>query len=204
MPPDALALPRRAVLAGGLALPFLATPVFAAGRALSFAVFRNGTKIGEHHVAFTGDGDALTATADATMTVRLGPVPVFKYKHHAVERRIGGAFASLEAATDSNGKREHVSAERAASGVRIINASGAITAPAAANPLTHWNPRVFNGPLFNPQTGKMLKAVARKVAPNHWAIRGEAEIDDFYDDAGAWLALRGRLEDGSRMEYRRV
>jgi len=36
------------------------------------------------------------------------------------------------------------------------------------------------------------------------AIRGEAEIDDFYDEAGAWQSLTGKLDDGSKVEYRRV
>lgn len=204
MQPDRSDLPRRTMLAAGLALPLLATGARAAPRALAFTVLRNGTKIGEHHVTFTTDGDRLTATADALMTVRLGPVPVFKYRHHAVETRVGGAFVSLVTATDSNGKRERVSAEKRGGVIRIDCTAGAVTAPAVANPITHWNQQVFGSPLFNPQTGKLLAATARKVAPNHWAIRGEAEIDDFYDEAGAWLALTGKLQDGSRVEYRRV
>lgn len=204
MPLDLGALPRRAVLAGGLALPFLAREALAAPRALTFAVFRNGTRIGEHHIAFAGDDATLTATTDAVMTVKLGPVPVFKYRHHAVEKRVGGVFASLVTATDSNGKAERVSAEMAGGAIRISCPSGTITAPANANPITHWNPQVFSTPLFHPQTGKMLKVTTRRIEPGHWAIRGDAEIDDWYDAGGAWLSLKGKLDDGSAVEYRRV
>ena len=52
--------------------------------------------------------------------------------------------------------------------------------------------------------GKLLKVTARRVSVSHWTVRGEAEIDDFYDEAGVWTALKGKLEDGSRIEYRRV
>jgi hypothetical protein len=201
---DLSALTRRAVLGAGFALPLLGGQALAAPRALAFAVFRNGTKIGEHHITFAGDDARLTVTTDALMTVKLGPVPVFKYRHHAVEKRVGGAFASLVTATDSNGKPERVSAEAAGGSIRISGSSGFVSAPANANPITHWNPQVFSGPLFHPQTGKMLKVTARRVEPGHWAIRGEAEIDDFYDASGAWLALKGKLEDGSRVEYRRI
>ena len=205
MPIDLSALPRRAVLTGGLGLPLLAGGARAAPRALTFAVFRNGTRIGEHHVSFTGDDDTLTATTDAIMTVKLGPVPVFKYRHHAVEKRVGGAFASLVTATDSNGKGERVSAEMSGGAIRISCPSGTLTAPAAANPITHWNSQIFGGaPLFNPQNGKLLKVTTRKVEPGHWAIRGDAQIDDYYDASGAWLALKGKLDDGSRVGYRRV
>ena len=199
-----LMMPRRAILASGLALPLLGTAVLAAPRALTFAVFRNGTKIGEHHVAFVGDDATLTATTDAIMTVKIGPVPVFKYKHHAVEKRIDGAFASLFTATDSNGKAERVSAEKAGGVIRISCPSGQVTAPLNANPLNHWNQQIFSGPMFNPQTGKLLKITTRRVEAGHWAIRGETEIDDWYDASGAWVSLKGKLDDGSRVEYRRA
>ncbi len=195
---------RRAILAGGLALPFLGTSALAAPRALTFVVLRNGTKIGEHHVAFVGDDASLTATTDAVMTVKIGPVPVFKYKHHAVEKRIDGAFASLVTATNSNGKAERVSAEKAGGVIRISCPSGQVTAPPNANPLNHWNQQIFSGPMFNPQTGKLLKVTTRKVEAGHWAIRGETEIDDWYDASGAWLSLKGKLDDGSTVEYRRA
>ncbi|MEO8115541.1 MAG: DUF6134 family protein [Phenylobacterium sp.] len=185
-------------------LPFLVGTAHAAPRSLSFAVFRNGARIGEHHLSFTGDEAALTATIDAAMTLKLGLLPVFRYRHHAVEKRAGGAFASLAAATEAGGRRERVAAEMTGAGVRIDCSSGAITAPAGANPITHWNPQVFGNPLFSPQTGKLLRVTARKVAPGHWAIRGEAEVDDVYDAAGAWLSLTGKLPDGSRVEYRRT
>jgi arylsulfatase A len=47
-------------------------------------------------------------------------------------------------------------------------------------------------------------ADGRQVEGQVWALRGEAEIDNWYDKAGVWTGLKGRLEDGSRIEYRRV
>ena len=198
------ALARRTVLAGGLLLPLLPGLAAAAPRSLAFAVFRNGTRIGEHRVSFTGDGAALTAATDAVMTVRLGPVPLFRYHHKALETRSDGAFASLETSTVTNGKTEHVVAERTGAGVRIDGPSGRVTLGADVNPLTHWNPQILAGPLFNPQTGRLMKVRTTRVSPTHWTIRGEAEIDDLYDGAGAWQSLKGKLTDGSVVEYRRI
>jgi hypothetical protein len=202
MPRTIPALPRRTILAAGLILPLAPVLAQAAPRSLNFAVFRNGTRIGEHRVSFSGDGDSLTATADATLTVKLGPVPVFRYRHHAVEKRAGGEFVSLVTSTDSNGKGEKVEAEKDGAVVRISGSGGEVTAPGAANPFTHWNPAVFTGPLFNPQTGKLLKARATRISAGHWQLRGDTEIDDWYDDTGAWLALKGKLDD--TIEYRRI
>jgi hypothetical protein len=196
---------RRGILAAGLILPLAPGLVRAAPRNLTFAVFRNGTKIGEHHVSFSGEGATLVATTDATMTVKIGPVPVFKYHHRALEKRNEGQFASLETSTVTNGKNEHVTAERTGGGVRVDCTYGRTTLSPESNPMTHWNPQIFGGPpLFNPQTGKILNVRTAKVTPGHVTIRGEAEIDDFYDEAGAWQALTGKLDDGSKVEYHRV
>ena len=203
--PQFTALSRRAVLACGLILPLAPRLAIAGPRNLTFAVFRNGTKIGEHHVNFAGDEADLTATTDATMLVKIGPVPVFRYHHHAFEKHAGGVFASMETTTTTNGKEEHVACERTASGVRMDCTYGKTTLSADANPMNHWNEQIFTGaPLFNPQTGKILKVRVAKVTPNHVTIRGETEIDDYYDEAGAWQSLTGKLDDGSKVEYRRV
>ena len=202
--PQTFTLSRRALIVAGLILPVLPAAALAAPGKLSFAVLRNGAKIGEHLMTFAGDGGDITATTQVAMTVKLGPVPVYRYRHSATERWAAGRFASLETTTDGNGKKQRVSARAGAGGVAIDASAGKLTAPAAAAPLTHWNPKVFGGPLFNPQDGKLLKVRASKVATNQWAIRGETEIDNVYDEAGQWLSLKGKLEDGSRIEYRRL
>ena len=195
---------RRGLIVGGLSLGLVPGAALALPPKVTFAVFRNGSRIGEHAMTFSGDEMNRVASAEAAFTVKLGPVPVYRYKHRAIERYRNGRFASIETSTDDNGKKLKVTAEAGASGVMIEGPAGKVRAPADAAPLSHWNPAVFGRPLFNQQEGKLLKVTATQVKPGHWQVRGEAEIDDFYDAQGNWLALKGKLEDGSRMEYRRV
>lgn len=208
---------RSLIIAGASAL---AAPAFAAvpanGR-MAFAVFRGQDKVGEHLMRFSRSGSGLTVSTEVEMRVKLGPIPVFRYAHTATERWRDDRFASLATRTDTNGKVEQVKAEATGSGVAIEGPSGRLTAPAAAAPLTHWNAAALDGPLFNPQLGKLMKvrtaragresvqlADGRSIPATRWTIRGEAEIDNWYDAAGAWSGLRGRLEDGSTMIYRRL
>ncbi|WP_300573032.1 DUF6134 family protein [Phenylobacterium sp.] len=211
-------LTRRSLIIAGASA--LATPAFAAvpanGR-LAFAVFRGQDKVGEHLMRFSPSGSGLTVSTEVEMRVKLGPIPVFRYAHTATERWRDNRFASLATRTDTNGKVEQVKAEATGSGVAIEGPSGRLTAPAAAAPLTHWNAAALSGPLFNPQLGKIMKvrtaragresvqlADGRSIPATRWTLRGEAEIDNWYDAAGAWAGLRGRLEDGSTMIYRRL
>ena len=94
--------------------------------------------------------------------------------------------------------------KRSGAGVVVDGPSGKSTLGPETNPMNHWNSQIFTGPLFNPQTGKLMKVRTAKVGPGHWAIRGEADIDDYYDESGAWQSLVGKLDDGSKVEYRRA
>jgi hypothetical protein len=200
-----LELGRRGLILGATALALAPRPVLAAPGKLTFAVFRNGTKVGQHEMVISGDEANLTATADVAMNIKAGPITLFKYRHRAVERWKGGAFAAIETWTEQTGKKPiHVVAQAGGGAVTITGPAGVLKGPADAAPLTHWNPVAFTRPMFNQQEGKFLKVKATKMAPNHWAVRGEAEIDDFYDSAGQWLALKGKLEDGSTLEYKRI
>jgi len=194
---------RRELIIGGIGL-LVPGAALAAPSRLAFQVFRNGTKVGEHQMSFAGDDDNRTVTTQVDMVVKVGPVPVYKYKHAATERWTGGKWSSIDTTTNGNGKVQKVSARAMPDFVQITGPKGAIRAPADAVPLSHWNQANFGRPLFNQQEGKMLKVTCTRPKAGHWQVRGEAEIDDFYDATGNWLALRGKLEDGSKMEYRRV
>jgi hypothetical protein len=214
-------LDRRTLLAGALAMAALPASALAGAPAsgkLAFTVRRNGRTIGEHRMTFVTSPDGLAVTTEVQLVIKLGPVPVFRYRHHAEERWRGGRIAELHTRSESNGKIEEVTAVRTAGAVIIDGPAGRITAPAAVAPLSHWNAAALAGPLFNPQTGKLLKVTCAPqpgreavslgdgsvVMATHWAVRGESQIDDYYDPAGAWLALKGVLPDKSIMDYQRV
>lgn len=199
-----LVLGRRELLTASVGLLIPTTALAAPPPRLGFAVYRNGTKVGEHAISFTGDDDNRTVSTTVDMVVKIGPVPVYKYKHTALEKWVGGKWSSVETTTNGNGKVTKASARAMSGYVAITGPGGAVRGPADAAPLSHWNQALFGRPLFNQQEGKMLKVTCTRVKPGHWQIRGEAEIDDFYDSAGNWLALRGKLEDGSKLEYKRI
>jgi len=199
-----LAMDRRALLIGGVGLVLPGAALAGPPPKLAFNVFRNGTKVGQHHLAFSGaDGD-WTVTTDVDMVVKVGPVPVYKYKHNAVEKWSAGKWQSVEATTNGNGKITKASARAMGGYTQIVGPKGAVRGPADAAPLSHWNQASFGKPLFNQQEGKLLKVTCTRIKPGHWQIRGEAEIDDFYDGQGNWVGLSGKLEDGSKLDYKRI
>lgn len=212
------ALDRRGVLAGlGLLAAGPALAQTAPRGALHFEVWRSGRRIGAHSVSFHGDDGQVTATIEADMLVKLGPIPLFRYRHDATESWRGGRFMALQTRSVTNGKVEQVSATRVGDAVTIaVGGARPVLAPANACPLTHWNPNALTGPLFNPQTGALLResvsraadtlqmADGRTVSATRYQLHGEAEIADWYAPSDGWIALRGKAMDGSSIEYRRV
>jgi hypothetical protein len=212
-------IPRRAVLAGALAL---AAPRLAWGASmparLSFQALRNGHPIGEQQMSFEVGPDGLTAHTVAEIAVKIGPITAYRYRHEATERWTDDRFAGLDTETNDNGKVIRVSARRAGDQVQIVTPAGeTVTAPAGTLPFTHWNRRIAAAPLFNPQDGKLLRETASpagsgavKLASGALApaerlvFRGDAYIDDWYDSGGVWTGLTGKLKDGSMLEYRRL
>lgn len=219
-------LTRRATLAamigaaavGRAAAQALGPPGAPSTRRLVFAIWRNGQIIGEHQVAFQGGAADFTVETDASLLVKVGPIPVFHQRHQALETWRDGRFADFRSTTVSNGRREQVTASRTAAGVVINTPSGrTLTAAADALPLTHWSLTALSGPLFNPQTGALLRtAIARQPAQivqlangqsvdaTRYTFTGDAQISDWYDPKGVWTALRAKVVDGSTVDYRRT
>ena len=217
---------RRAFLIGaGLALPVLyagraqaALPGVPAEGKVAFKVMRRGAHIGEHMLTFTQDGDNLTVQVDVRITVRIGPVPVYHYVQRCTEQWKGDRFVALDSATSANVSHQTVTARRTADGVRIEPSAGApYIAPGDALPLTHWNRFAYQGPLFDPQAGKLLKlslvsrgddmvqlADGSSVKAVRWTVAGDGMMDDYYDANGVWTGLHVRVQDGSQVQYLRL
>ena len=223
MPAD-FAFTRRAALAGVAAMTASAMGLARAlaqagepgGRRLAFDIWRKGQRIGRHALTFQGaPGDEVVAI-QATILVKLGPFPIFRYDHQAVETWKAGRFASLQSRTISNGRHQQVDASPTPAGVRVDTGGGRVATLAAdALPLTHWNQAALKSPLFNPQTGAAIHdTVSREadetiqvdghpVATTRYTLSGPAEIIDWYDETAVWTALRGKAPDGSWIDYRR-
>jgi hypothetical protein len=221
---------RRAMIAGALSVGALsaaslprparaALPV-PAGNALHFNILRNGKPFGKYQVGFVTSGDQLTVTTDVAMNMQIAKITVFDYRHHCEEIWRGGRFVELHSHSIRDNKPDQaqmVNAVRTPTGISVTNKAGLVALPLSSNPLTHWNSSTLPGQLFNPEDVYLLSLTAQSmghdgfplasgaaVNGSHWALRGSQTVDEWYDDAGVWMGLRGVFPDKSVIEYRRV
>ena len=125
---------------------------------------------------------------------------------------------ALDSATSANVSHQSMTARRGADGLRI-EPSGAdpYVISGDALPLTHWNRFAYQGPLFDPQAGKLLKlslvsrgddmvqlADGSSVKAVRWTVAGDGMMDDYYDANGVWTGLHVKVQDGSQVQYLRL
>jgi hypothetical protein len=207
---------RRIVLSGGACLAALrpavaALPVPASNR-LAFSIIRKGGSIGTHVLTFEPGGDRLTVHVAADIAVSLGPIVLFRYRHRATERWEAGQVVSVESETNDDGKQVKTRMWRDG-GTLIVESTGQnrYAAPSNASPATHWNKAMLNGPLINTQDGKLMRPSVTPLGTGRipgslhpaagFALRGDADLDTWYDVTPSWVGLRFDGRDGTEIRY---
>jgi hypothetical protein len=188
------------------------------GKSLGFDVMRKGDKIGEHLLTFNGQGDDLTVRVDVELKVGLGPIVLFRYKHHASEVWRNGQLAALDTETNDDGAHHNVTGRWSPEGFKVEGSkTKPYTAPPDALPATHWNRKQLDGPWINTQDGRLLRPritpMGREMIPvvsgpeipaQHFSLNGDAILDTYYDTTPNWVGLNFKAGDGSLILYERI
>lgn len=189
-----------------------------ADNTLSFRVMRKGSRIGTHTLTFSRNGDDLAIDIAVTMAVYLGPIRMFHYNHHNIEKWKGDTFVSMDAKTDYDGDPAWCTVRRDNTGLVVEGSKAArYVAPLNALAATHWNKAELQGPMINPENGTALHPAisdvgARSVTlasgasePAHqYAWRGKDSLDLWYDTKGDWTALKAVTPSGEVITYEKL
>ncbi|NOG73041.1 DUF6134 family protein [Roseicella sp. DB1501] len=198
-------LPRRALPALGL---LLARPARALPGEIRFRVMREGSAIGTHRVAFVQSAGELTARTEVDILVKLLGITVFRFSHRFEEVWAGDRLRRAASRLDRNGTVTEMRAEAAEDAVQVQAPSGRFRLPAAAAPLTWWDSRRFGRPLFDDDSGQLLRVQwSRQALPEGgtlWHATGDTESEARYAADGTWIGWKTRAEDGSTVVYERA
>lgn len=213
---------RRHILLAGAAAPLLAAvprqPAAAGSDQIAFNIIRHGSVIGTHVLDFTPQGDGMDIRIAVDIRVGLGPITLFRYRLQALEQWRGGATAYAEAATNDDGTKTTMRAERDERGLWVrASRLERYLAPPDARLATHWNMAELNGPWINPQDGRLLSprvtprgpervplADGQAISADRYSVSGDARLDLWYDEINRWAALSFEAHDGSTIRYERL
>lgn len=212
------------IIMGGLTRPLYALgsttapahPLTLYGPLLSFDIYRNGTRIGEHNVRFTDTDGTLRVRTDFNLSIGALFITLYEltYSSDAIWR--DGVLRGLTASTNRNGDLSTVSAQENGDGqLNVSGPNGTQVATIGLYPTNHWNAGVISSSeLLNTITGKTnnvtLQAVGTetvitnlgRLVATRYRYVGEIENEVWYDGEGRWVRMQFPGDDGSLIELR--
>ena len=175
-----------------------------------YDVLRNGKKIGTHAIRFEPGPGGLRVIAETKMEVRILFITAYRYHYVSEELWCENTLQQVTTRVDDNGNRSETDAQWQGDGyfVRRNDETGFIQGPIVST--NHWNDRATSvDAVFNTITGK-INAVsvtpdvntAPRLSGQEYEMRGELNIDTYYDSAGNWQGMVFNHKDGSEIEFR--
>lgn len=184
---------------------------------LEFSVTRSGDRIGRQIYRFKRVDDQMEVVVQTDIDYRILFLPVYRFRHEALEVWQDGQLTSLTSSTNDNGEWLSLDVRLQEGELMAVKPGGAEAMPADAVPASLWNPAVLDrGILFDPVRGAVMRTEmdhlgeetlivgGEPVATRHYRLSGEYRRDLWYDrNSGVLVRVRLQARDGSVVEYRR-
>lgn len=179
-----------------------------------YEVLRKGKKIGSHTISFKETDEGLRVRAHTKMKVKLLFVTVYKYEYIGDDVWCDGEIVRVESNINDNGEKWSINATLRDDQYVVESDEGTSVLPAGSVPTNHWNMDVVNtDKLFNTITGKVdeitVNPVGSHTVPSgdsekdvtRYKVRGDLNIDTFYDASGNWSGMQFEHNDGSDIQF---
>lgn len=178
---------------------------------LSFAIWREGNRIGSHRMTFRREGTTVTVEVRVDIVVQVALITLYRYTGLRIETWRDGVLQAFAADTDDDGKPIKVRARVTPEGLLVEGPRGATAMPPNAQPFTLWSRAVVEGaPVFSMEDGAPLQLRAEdlglsppprgNVPARHFRLSGDLDYELWFNGATlAGVRLKGR--DGSMVEY---
>ena len=188
-------------------------------RKLNFDVFLDDRAIGYHRFELAPTRDGTRIVTEAEFAVKVLRITAFAYEHSNTELWRGDCLQSMDARTDSNGKKSAVSGRTRGSAFVVASGQGERQLGDCVASFAYWDKDVLmqQQRLLNSQTGEYvpiriaplgsdrLRIGQRDIAVKRYALKGQGiDITLAYTaDGGDWVGLDSKLEGGRTLRYRR-
>ena len=180
----------------------------------NFRVLLDGREVGRHQFTLEGAGPERRLRSEAQFEARVLFISLYSYLHEAVERWQGDCLQSMESRTETNGKRQAVSAATRDGRLTVMRPKGRDEHDGCVMSFAYWNPEILKArQLLNSQTGELVPVTITEQGQETITVRGrplaatrhrisaeQVQIDLWYADQ-QWIALEALALGGRRLRY---
>lgn len=187
-------------------------------QAWSFDVYLGDKQIGYHRFQATDLESGLLVRSDAEFQVKVLFITAFDYMHSNSEVWRDGCLQSIDATTNSNGKKSDVLGRLEGDTFVVESGSQPKAVDKCVASFAYWNRDLLKrDQLLNAQTGEYLDVEAKALPQQelkigakeipveqlHLSAKGIDIVVSYSAENGAWVALDTTLENGRTLSYRR-
>jgi len=189
-------------------------PIRLYGPEMQFDIIRSGSKIGNHTVRFTQQGDDIVVDSSSRMKIDILFFTAFQYQYDSRAIWRNGVLKSLNVNVDDDGTLFSMTANQQDQRLHIASGSEKYEARLPVYPTNHWNSEVLNqSQVLNTLTGRINNVTIRNmgkedvmteggiIQATRYSYSGDLTNDVWYDAKGRWVKLRFEGRDGSLIEY---
>ena len=184
----------------------------------NFDVYLGDKQIGYHRFQATDLESGTLVRSNAEFRVKVLFVTAFNYMHDNSEVWRDGCLQSIDATTNSNGKKSEVLGRLEGETFVVESGSQPKEVDKCVASFAYWDRELLKrDQLLNAQTGEYLEVEAKALPAQklsfgakevpveqlHLSAKGIDIVVSYASHNGAWVALDSTLENGRTLSYRR-
>ena len=179
---------------------------------LTYAVIRDGDKIGSQIVEFQRNGDQLLVLTSVKIEVTLLGITIYRFVHRSEEEWKGGELARLTSNTDDDGDKRVVDLRLVDGKLKGDYNGQAKEFPLGMIPATFWHPasmkqtklldqvKARNRQITVKDLGtETITAQGKKIEARHFSVTGQIKREIWYGPDGRLEKLEFEGKDGSEI-----
>jgi hypothetical protein len=177
---------------------------------LTYAVMRDGSKIGSQVVEFQRNGDQLLVRTSVKIEVSLLGITIYRFVHRSEEEWKGGELARLTSNTDDDGDKRVVDLKLVDGMLKGQYNGQAKEFPTGMIPATFWHPdsmkqtklldqvKARNRQITVKDLGiETITAQGKEIEAHHYSVSGQIKREIWYGPDGRLQRLQFEGKDGS-------
>jgi hypothetical protein len=179
---------------------------------LTYAVVRDGNKIGSQIVEFQRNGDQLLVLTSVKIEVSLLGITIYRFVHRSEEEWKGGELARLTSNTDDDGNKRVVDLKLVDGKLKGNYNGQAKEFPLGMIPASFWHPdsmkqtklldqvKARNRQITVKDLGtETITVQGKKIEARHFSVSGQIKREVWYGPEGRLEKLQFEGKDGSEI-----